>query len=251
MKRSDMVRLLKGQDDESLPPEVVVALNQLKTFKGAAALPARLQELAELEAKSDEGLARGLLGAGGATAGGEGGKEEGEYLEEGRLKDATGIARQRKKVRKALKRQAWAQDNAEEADVPDTANALFQLKSQRGEGFWDFSDAEVHSDDEEEENFESHLAGPGHDNEEAVMAEDEEHADAQKQSGVMSSHGEEIERLLRAHERVSLCVAPGQVSMFGMEDPEMEEDDELSEGEACATKNLDEREQDNEYARSV
>eukprot|EP00929_Paragymnodinium_shiwhaense_P106973 TRINITY_DN728_c0_g1_i4.p1 TRINITY_DN728_c0_g1~~TRINITY_DN728_c0_g1_i4.p1 ORF type:complete len:632 (-),score=134.28 TRINITY_DN728_c0_g1_i4:210-2105(-) len=69
------------------------------------------------------------------------------------LKDDTGIDRQRRKLLKALKRKADAIARAEDEEVPHTANALLMLKSERGEGLWDFAADEEFSDDEVEENL--------------------------------------------------------------------------------------------------
>lgn len=73
------------------------------------------------------------------------------HPEEDRLNDNTGMERHKQKARKALKRKAGAVEEAEEAEVPDTANALHQLKPERGEATWDFEDGEEFSDDEQEQ----------------------------------------------------------------------------------------------------
>lgn len=120
------------------------------------------------------------------------------YPEEERLNDDAGLERQKKKVMKALKRKADAIDKAEEDEVPNTANALLQLKSERGEAIWDFSDGEEFSDDEQEKcDFDEQLRN---DDEQAAQAPevDEEDTDAEE-GDPLTSHGKELEFLLDRH----------------------------------------------------
>jgi len=124
------------------------------------------------------------------------------HPEEDRLNDDTGMERHEQKARKALKRKANAVDEAEEAEVPDTANALHQLKPERGEAAWDFEDAEEFSDDEQDQcnveeqlqNDHEHVAdveGP-----EIDVGEGLSDAEDGEEGEVLTVHGKELEHIL-------------------------------------------------------
>lgn len=150
--------------------------------------------------------------------------EKVSYPEDDVLGDDTGLQKEKKKVAKRLKKDAKKGEagNAEDDAVPQTANSLLSLKSEIGEGVWDFEDGEAHSDDEadeipagmdrkKEEDLDSHLAPEA----------DDEFDDPE---GVLSKHGKDLERLLE--------------KQSDLEEPTATEagegDDAISEGEQCA-----------------
>jgi len=156
------------------------------------------------------------------------------YPEELHLNDDTGLDRQRRKKLKALRRKADAVDKAEDEEVPATANALLQLKSERGEGLWDFSDGEEFSDDEQDKwDFDEQLKRPteeeigprlGADDMDAPAAEEGEHGD------MLTKHGKLLQDLLRMQEKSSKKRKSGEQKD---QQSESSSESELSEGEAC------------------
>jgi len=122
-----------------------------------------------------------------------------EYPEEVRLADDTGLRHQKKKATKALKKKAAALDDLEDLeDVPETANALLELKHEKGEGGWDFSDAEQYSDDDVDKfewEGEESLKRPEEEEEAQVSADEDEGVEEEKGTE-LSTHGKELQVLM-------------------------------------------------------
>jgi len=126
-------------------------------------------------------------------------KGEQAYPElEERIKDETGLRKQRRKQRKALHREARATNDAEDEAVPETANSLLQLKPEHGEGGWEFSDKEEFSDDDEEKwDFDDQIECAAA-NAEAPSADEDEAEEAEK-GDLLTTHGHNIEALLQTY----------------------------------------------------
>mmetsp|Transcript_75518 Transcript_75518/g.179384 ORF Transcript_75518/g.179384 Transcript_75518/m.179384 type:complete len:489 (-) Transcript_75518:154-1620(-) len=116
------------------------------------------------------------------------------YDEEDRLNDDLGLKREKKKQLKALKKGAG--DQVDEEDVPDSANALLNLKSEKAEGVWDFEEKDEFSDDDlEQDDFNDELQGQ--DQDEQAPSADEDDADApDAEEGLLTQHGKELEVLM-------------------------------------------------------
>lgn len=126
-----------------------------------------------------------------------------EHPEEERLKDDTGLERHRKKKRKALKRQAGAVDRAEDEEVPETANALLQLKSEKGECLWDFHDDDKFHDDEIDRfDFDDQLHLDVDTGRDALPTAEDDMADADDEHVelLLTKHGADLEALLAKHD---------------------------------------------------
>jgi len=117
------------------------------------------------------------------------------YPEDDRLKDDTGLKKHLEKKKKQMKKEARALEGIEDDDVPETANALLMLKSQRGEGGWDFEDDGEFSD-EEQEDFDEQLQRPQA--EDPAPSADEDDAE-EPEKDLLSRHGREIEVLLQQY----------------------------------------------------
>ncbi|CAK0825245.1 unnamed protein product [Prorocentrum cordatum] len=118
---------------------------------------------------------------------------------EARFNDDTGVGKQTTKVKKAQKKQAAAVDGAEEDAVPDTANALLGLKSERGEGGYDFDNAEEYSGDEAEQaDFQEELQQTTSvmEPEATVELADEEDAEDAEPGAMLTTEGKELEMLI-------------------------------------------------------
>eukprot|EP00928_Gymnodinium_smaydae_P000956 TRINITY_DN1034_c0_g2_i1.p1 TRINITY_DN1034_c0_g2~~TRINITY_DN1034_c0_g2_i1.p1 ORF type:complete len:797 (+),score=192.04 TRINITY_DN1034_c0_g2_i1:95-2392(+) len=125
----------------------------------------------------------------------------GAWKDSERLSDETGVRRHLRKLKRALKRKADAVAGAEDEAVPETANALLQLKSERGEGLWDFADAEMYSDDEQEVNVFDDLVDPdgaGGGTAACGIAADEDDDEAER-GDQLTAHGQQLETLLQKH----------------------------------------------------
>lgn len=148
------------------------------------------------------------------------------YPEEEKLRDELGLNKEKQKKRKALKKEAKA-EFAEDDDVPDSANSLLSLKSQRGEAKWDFEDEEAFSDDGEDKwDFNDDLQkAPG---EVAPEADEDEGPEGEN---LLGSHGKELETLMQRMEKGGRSPSPS-----GAVDAEDGSASELSEGEHCAKK---------------
>lgn len=256
MGKEEVHAIIRGTDREDLPAELsaTAKFSAVELLQGIE----RYEEHQTVAAAAAAALAAAPATPSSATAAGAiaaeppGGDAVAALPQGAVAQDTTGVLWERRKQRKALKRMAAY---AEDAAVPDTANALFHLKSQDAEDFWDFADAE--DDDEEDEGFDfsEQLVGLHQEPEKAVMAKEEADADEVKRRVPVSGTGAELSRLLRRdndrrledllrrheHETV-LGAAPG-LSQAGPaeEDDELSEGD-LSEGEACARRNIERRE---------
>lgn len=153
-------------------------------------------------------------------------------------RDETGLKKQERKRRKALRRQAQA---AEEEAAPVAASALHELKRERGEDGWDFSDEEEFSDGEEERfDFDDQLkqsAGLAAKEVEEALSADEDEAEEVEGGDAMTSHGQQIQVLLKEQNapaagggRPSADTSPSGASG---EDESAAEDDESSAEEAA------------------
>ncbi|CAK9016198.1 unnamed protein product [Durusdinium trenchii] len=102
--------------------------------------------------------------------------------------------------RKARQKKAKARKQVEDVEeVPETANTLKQLKSAKGEGLWDFEDAEEFSDDEQEEEDRNDRA---EDTDTRVLAPEEIwESESEDDGGILSKQGQEMEELLKKHNR--------------------------------------------------
>eukprot|EP00930_Biecheleria_cincta_P096375 TRINITY_DN88233_c0_g1_i1.p1 TRINITY_DN88233_c0_g1~~TRINITY_DN88233_c0_g1_i1.p1 ORF type:complete len:811 (+),score=217.75 TRINITY_DN88233_c0_g1_i1:33-2465(+) len=192
--RSQLLQESKSLDeDPALDEEVMKILQPLDTLE-------KLQQLQDLEVdKRRPQLSLPPLGQPLLRRRGRGSVE---YPEE--EEDATGLKTQHRRRRRARQRQ----EEGEDADaVPDTANRLLQLKSERGEGLWDFEDAERFDDDEQDqEDFAADERDEfAKDDEVPVLApvegEDEDlQSDSDVEAGCLqTSHGQELETLLERH----------------------------------------------------
>jgi len=150
------------------------------------------------------------------------------YPEDDRLKDETGLNKQKNKKKKQLKKEQGAVENAEDDDVVTSANALHSLKNQRGEGGWDFEDGEAYSDDEAEEiGFDDQLQQP--EEAEPVPSADEDEPEGEK-GDLLSGHGQELEVLLEQYGEEG--AGPDGKTLNDADAGG--EDGEESEGERCA-----------------
>lgn len=101
---------------------------------------------------------------------------------------------QAKKRRKLQKR---AMDVAEDQDAPVTANTMLDLKRNKGEDGWDFSDEDQFSDDEPEKvEFDDQLQTAKVDEHEDAPSGDE-NAEEGEDAGVMDEHGKQLEVLIK------------------------------------------------------
>lgn len=175
-----------------------------------------------------------------------------EYPDEVRLNDETGARHQKKKAAKMYKKQAAALDDLEDMeDVPDTANALLDLKNQKGEGCWDFSDDELYSDDELDKfdwDADEGLKKP-EEEEEAAPSADEDEGEDEEKGKELTTHGKELQVLIEnygegeeppASADGGDAVDGGDVALLQAADAEAalpaasESDGEASEGEGDA-----------------
>jgi hypothetical protein len=116
------------------------------------------------------------------------------YPEADRLKDMTGLKKLAQKRTKAIRKEAKAAEGAEDEDAPDTANALHELKGERGECGWDFEDEEMFSDDEQETcDFNDQLKV---DDDLEAPSGDEEIGEECEKGDLLTSHGKQLEVLV-------------------------------------------------------
>eukprot|EP00927_Polykrikos_kofoidii_P061033 TRINITY_DN55924_c0_g1_i1.p1 TRINITY_DN55924_c0_g1~~TRINITY_DN55924_c0_g1_i1.p1 ORF type:complete len:522 (-),score=120.96 TRINITY_DN55924_c0_g1_i1:180-1745(-) len=121
------------------------------------------------------------------------------YPEAERLNDDTGLKQQTQKRAKKIKKEANKIGGAEDEDAPTSANSLHELKRQKGEGGWDFSDEELHSDDEQDRwDFNDQLKH--NEEEEKNASADEEIGEEGEKGDLLTSHGKQIELLLQNNE---------------------------------------------------
>jgi len=116
----------------------------------------------------------------------------------------SGVANERRaeaRKRKARQKKAKAQKQPEDVeDVPETANALKQLKSAQGEGLWDFEDAEEFSDDEqEEEDQDNQLEADWQVPQKVLAPEKIWESDSEEEGDILSKQGQEMEALLKRY----------------------------------------------------
>lgn len=193
--RSQLLQESKAVDEDlPLDEEVIKILQPLDTLE-------KLQQLQDLEV--DKRRPQPSLPPLGQPLQRRRDRGSVEYPEE--EEDATGLKTQHRRRRLARQRQ----EEGEDADaVPDTANRLLHLKSERGEGLWDFEDAERFDDDDdqdaedcaadEREEFQK-------DDEVPVLApvegeEEDLPSDSDVEAGCLqTSHGQELETLLERH----------------------------------------------------
>lgn len=124
-----------------------------------------------------------------------------EHPEDERVNDEFGVSKQKKKMAKQLRKEANAVDQAEEDEVPETANALLKLKHERGEAGWDFSDEEAFSDDEQEKNdFEGGAIASAEQVDEAIPSGDEDEGEDAEKRDLLSAHGKQLEVILQNFE---------------------------------------------------
>mmetsp|Transcript_148082 Transcript_148082/g.261092 ORF Transcript_148082/g.261092 Transcript_148082/m.261092 type:complete len:518 (+) Transcript_148082:70-1623(+) len=163
----------------------------------------------------------------------EGPKRKVEHPEEERVNDETGISKQKKKKAKQLRKEANAVDQAEEDDVPETANALLKLKHERGEAGWDFSDEEAFSDDEQEkEQFEGGAIAGTEEVDEAAPSGDEDEGEDAEQGDLLTSHGKQLEVLIQNFNEEEDDKGEGAGDLSGEEDAP--EDEEAPDNEVTA-----------------
>lgn len=115
------------------------------------------------------------------------------YEESERAADETGIKRQQKKRLKAMKREAGAIERREDDEVPDTANALLELKDEKGEGGWDNDNEELYSDDAEEKFVFDEIAEDDAGN---VSVDEDDAPEGEHGGDLLSSFGRELQVLL-------------------------------------------------------
>lgn len=122
------------------------------------------------------------------------------YPEEERINDETGVKKYTAKIKKAQRKEAKALTQAEDEAVPDTADQLLALKTERGEDGWDFEDDERYSDDEQEKfDFDDQIKPTGANEEDAPSADEEEGEEGEKPD-MLTTHGKQIEILLNQFE---------------------------------------------------
>eukprot|EP00933_Yihiella_yeosuensis_P060169 TRINITY_DN6229_c0_g1_i1.p1 TRINITY_DN6229_c0_g1~~TRINITY_DN6229_c0_g1_i1.p1 ORF type:complete len:464 (+),score=130.47 TRINITY_DN6229_c0_g1_i1:80-1471(+) len=145
------------------------------------------------------------------------------YPEEETLKDETGLRKQAKKKFKARRKLA---KGAEQEDAPETANSLQELKAQRGEDGWDFSDGEQFSDDEQDRwDFDDQIQETAAQREEEQPSADEDEAEEAESAALETNHGKEIQVLLRQCEETAAPDSP---------DDDQDDDDDVGSGVGSA-----------------